>query len=97
MSGVVREMQLIDTAALMLDEDYKARFMAEYYQVKIRYEKLTKMIDDWDNGRLNFKPTCPLSTYMMQLDAMRKYIAVLEARAVMEHIELIPPTPDYSL
>ena len=46
------------------------------------------MLDKWDNDELNFIPTCPRSTYNMQITAMTDYIAVLEARAVMEGVEL---------
>ena len=46
------------------------------------------MLTKWDDGTLNFKPTCPRSTYNMQIKAMADYIAVLEARAVMEGINL---------
>lgn len=84
----VREMQLNDTVKMMNSEDYKERFKAEYYQNVIRYRKLRSMLDRWDKGELNFKPTCPRSTYNMQIKAMTDYIAVLEARAVMEGIDL---------
>ena len=50
--------------------------------------KLKKMLEEWDRGKLKFSPTCPRSTYNMQLTAMADYLAVLEARAVMEDIEL---------
>lgn len=83
-----REMVLNDTVEMMNNEDYKERFKAEYYQVVIRYKKLKEMLDKWDKGKLNFKPTCPRSTYNMQIKAMTEYIAVLEARAVMEKIIL---------
>lgn len=46
------------------------------------------MLDKWDKGELNFSPTCPRSTYNMQIKAMTDYLAVLEARALMEHVEL---------
>ena len=36
-------MELKDTIDLMNSGDYKERFIAEYYQTKIRYEKLHKM------------------------------------------------------
>ena len=45
-------------------------------------------LDKWDNGKLDFSPTCPRSAYNIQVKAMTDYIAVLEARAVMEGIEL---------
>lgn len=82
----VRELK--DTAAMMNSADYKERFRAEYAQAVIRYQKLAAMLEKWDNGELNFSPTCPRSTYNMQVRAMTDYIAVLEARAVMEDIVL---------
>lgn len=79
---------LKDTAEMMTSEDYKERFKAEYVQACIRYQKLAAMLEKWDKGELNFIPTCPRSTYNMQIAAMTDYIAVLEARAVMEGIIL---------
>lgn len=84
----MRPMELKDTVELMTSDDYKERFIAEYCQVKIRYEKLKYMLERWDNGILNFTPTCPRSTYDLQIFAMKDYIAILEARAVMEGVTL---------
>lgn len=84
----MRPMELKDTVELMTSDDYKERFIAEYCQVKIRYGKLKYMLERWDNGILNFTPTCPRSTYDLQISAMKDYIAILEARAVMEGITL---------
>lgn len=81
-------MELKDTVQMMQSEDHKERFKAEYLQNVIRYQKLKGMLQKWDNGELNFNPSCPRSTYNMQIKAMTDYIAVLEARAVMEGIEL---------
>ena len=80
--------ELKDTVEMMNSSDYKERFKAEYAQVVIRYQKLKAMLEKWDNGELNFNPTCPRSTYNMQIKAMTDYIAVLEARAVMENVIL---------
>ena len=79
-------MDLKETVELMQSADYKDRFKAEYYQVNIRYEKLKAMLEKWDKDELNFTPTCPRSTYDMQIKAMADYIAILEARGVMEGI-----------
>lgn len=79
---------LKDTVELMNSEDYKERFVAEYKQLVIRYQGLENMLYKWDRGELNFNPNCPRSTYNMQIKAMTDYIAVLEARAVMEGIVL---------
>lgn len=79
---------LKDTVELMTSPDYRDRFIAEYQQLVIRYRGLRNMLDKLDRGELNFKPTCPRSTYNMQIKAMTDYIAVLEARAVIEGITL---------
>lgn len=79
---------LKDTVELMNSPDYRDRFVAEYKQLVIRYKRLREMLDKWDRDELDFKPTCPRSTYNMQIKAMTDYIAVLEARAVMEGIVL---------
>lgn len=80
--------ELKDTVEMMNSTDYKERFKAEYAQVVIRYQKLKAMFEKWDKGELAFSPTCPRSTYNMQIAAMTDYIAVLEARAVMEGVVL---------
>jgi len=81
-------MELKDTTALMCSEDYKERFLAEYHQVGIRYQKLQAMVDKWDNGTLEFIPTCPRPTYDFQLKAMREYLGILIIRAKIEGIDL---------
>lgn len=81
-------MKLSETVTMMNSEDYKERFKAEYAQLVIRYRGLCKMLEKWDNGILEFTPTCPRSTYNIQTKAMEDYIAILEARAVMENIAL---------
>ena len=47
---------LEDTEDLMYSSDFKDRFKAEYYQTKIRYEKLHKMLNKYKAGTLDFKP-----------------------------------------
>ena len=81
-------MKLVDTVEMMNSSDYKERFKAEYAQLAIRYYGLRNMLEKWDNGTLEFKPTCPRSTYNLQIKAMTDYITVLEARAVMENVDL---------
>lgn len=39
-----RPMELADTAEMMMSEDYKERFRAEYGQVAIRHQKLKAML-----------------------------------------------------
>lgn len=80
--------ELKDTVEMMQSEDFEERFKAEYEQLRIRIEKLEKMCEKWDRNELIFEPTCPRSIYDMQLRAMKDYLTILEARAVMEKIEL---------
>lgn len=80
--------ELKETIELMTSTDYKERFKAEYEQVKIRFEKLKAMLDKWDNGTLEFTPTCNRGIYNFQIKAMSEYIDCLETRAVIENIEL---------
>lgn len=77
---------LEDTIDLMKSADYKERFEAEYYQLKIRRDKLQKMWDNWDI--LQFNPTCKKEVYTAQLTAMNIYLDVLKQRAEIEGIEL---------
>lgn len=81
-------MELKETVEMMLSEDYKERFKAEYYQVKIRLEKLEAMIKKYDAGTLDFTPTCPIELFRQQADYMNNYKVILEQRASYEGITL---------
>lgn len=81
-------MELKDTIALMQSEDYKERFQAEYYQLKIRAEKLHDVLVKYDAGTLEFTPTCGIAVLKKQMEAMRNYIYWLEVRATMEGISV---------
>lgn len=90
---------LRDTVNLMNSEDYKERFIAEYWQTKIRYEKLrafntrieaAKKLgyrDVLDTVKLPQIKT-PYDIFSAQQDAMAKYLHLLELRAVFEDIDL---------
>lgn len=80
--------ELKDTIDLMTSEDYKERFKAEYYQTKIRYNSLHKMLVKLSAGKLEFTPTCPTNVLMTQERYMGEYLKQLEVRAVIEDIEL---------
>lgn len=82
-------MELNETVELMNSADYKDRFKGEYFQVKIRHDKLKTMCENWDEGKLNFKPTCPREIYDLQLDVMKRYMDILVIRAKIENVELI--------
>lgn len=80
-------MKLKDTITLMESDDYKDRFKAEYYQTKIRYEKLHKMLIKAEAGTLVFQLKCPPHLLREQENDMRDYLKILEIRAEHEGIE----------
>ena len=97
--GKAVAMDLSDTVDAMCSDDYKARFMAEYYQTKIRYEKLKKFNTKIEAARsvayTTGKYKCPMPTHdcpdellREQQSVMGNYLHLLELRAEIEGIEL---------
>lgn len=82
-------MELKDTVSLMLSDDYKERFKAEYHQLSYRTRKLSEMLRKWDANELDFTPTCARSIYESQRQFMEGYLDILESRASVEGITLI--------
>ena len=76
------------TIAWMQSDDYKLRFKAEYWQTKIRYDKLHRMTVKYEADTLDFTPTCPLPILKAQKSAMGQYLNMLEIRAEMEGVDL---------
>ena len=81
-------MKLQDTIKMMDNADYNERFKAEYYQLKIRYEGLARLLKGYREETLNFTPTCSYDLLHTQLVYMEHYRNVLEERAKIEDIEL---------
>ncbi len=81
-------MELKDTIDMMTSEDYEERFKAEYYQLKIRQHKLIKTLVMYKAGCLTFTPKCSYDLLYEQAQAMGKLLVLLEARALVEGIEL---------
>lgn len=85
------------TIPSMTSPDYKQRFVAEYLQTKIRYEKLKNLNNKYlatkESGKdyLGFKPSCSLELLARQQRFMGEYLACMEQRAVIEDIELPNP------
>lgn len=92
---------LKDTVEMMNSEDYKERFKAEYYQTKIRYEKLkafNNKIEAADRSKYTNedfirkvkmpKHDCPANMLQEQQQVMGEYLHILEVRAVIEGIDL---------
>ena len=89
---------LEDTVVLMVSDNYKERFVAEYAQTKIRYEKLKHFCDQIEASELaTYKGIshveeplhdCPLELLRDQQNAMGVYLHALEIRAILEHVDL---------
>ena len=81
-----------ETVEKMTSADYKERFVAEYQQTKIRYEKLKHFCDRIEASQISKieepKHDCPLTLLIEQKDLMGQYLHVLELRAVLEDIDL---------
>lgn len=82
------EISLRDTVMFMNSDDYKARFIAEYLQLKIRYNNLHRMLVKHEAGTLEFTPTCDISILEGQAYDMGNYLKALEVRAEVEKIPL---------
>lgn len=96
-------MELKDTVNGMLSSSYKERFIAEYQQLKIRYEKLkafnTKIeaahrTESRDNGVDMPIHDCPDGLLREQQCQMGELLHTLEVRAVIEGIDLTMPEPE---
>lgn len=81
-------MELQETIDLMKSSDFKDRFRAEYYQLKIRTDKLAAMLDKYKAGTLEFTPKCSIEILDKQCELMKAYLRILEERAAIEDVEL---------
>ena len=81
-------MKLQDTIEMMNSDDFKERFKAEYYQLKIRLNGLAQMLLKYEKNELGFKPKCSFDLLNGQLKAMELYMEYLEERAEIENIEI---------
>ena len=94
-----KKVELMDTAPMMGSADYKERFQAEYYQTKIRYEKLKEFNTRIEAARRTQyygqaavvdmpKHDCPDDLLQEQQTAMGNYLHILEVRAQIEGVAL---------
>lgn len=87
-----KELTLKDTEKLMKSSDYRERFIAEYWQTKIRYEKLKHFNTRIECENAFNGPTvqhdCPNKLLRDQQTKMGELLHILELRAILEHINL---------
>lgn len=80
--------KLSETVELMVSQDWKDRFEAEYLQTKIRYEKLHALIIKREVGKHGFETPIPLESWKTQAHHMGMYLYELEKQAAIHGIEL---------
>ena len=74
-----------DTVSLMLSEDYRDRLRGEYWQTKLRYNRLVDTISKMYKEELDFEPVVSMHE---QRDIMFEYLCLLQKRAELENIKL---------
>lgn len=89
-------MELKDTVELMNSEHFGDRLKAEYWQTKIRYEKLKDTCNRYEASQyappntsfLKHEPKCSLGLLREQQNFMGHYLHILEIRAILYGIDL---------
>lgn len=85
-------MELKDFEWYVNSQDYRERFFGEYWQTKIRYEKLKAFNNKIEAAIITEteepKHDCPLALLKQQQHAMGEYLHILEIRAEIENINL---------
>lgn len=89
-------MELADTVKLMTSEDWKARLKAEYWQTRIRFDKLNDYIDsdaimESENGGMD------LLLLTTQRDIMGTYLTSLYNRIIVLDLDkYVDDTSDFT-
>lgn len=85
-------MELEDTVEYMLSGDYQERFIAEYWQLKIRRDNLNSYIqkielaNDYNYGDEPIHD-CPLALLKNQLYYMNALMDIMDKRRIVEEIK----------
>ena len=72
----------------ILSKDYKKRFAGETLELMIRKNKLQKIIEDFEDGKLSFELSCNVDILKEQFDIMNDYLDILLSRAKEENINI---------
>ena len=83
-----KAMLMKDTVELMLSDNCNDMLKAEYWQTKIRYDRLHVMTIKYEAGVLEFEPKCSLELLNEQKRQMGLYLHALEVRAAIEGVDL---------
>ena len=92
MSKVYR---LSDTSDIMLSDDWKERFVAEYIQLCIRLKRINDVVEDYYDNKLSNMSDAEAMTLLWQHHAMMSYYDAMVYRAKYSKIELPSSFEDY--
>lgn len=79
---------LKDVAPSVAVRGYKTRAVAEYWEAKLRYDKVHFLVTSYHAGKLKFNPATPIKVLEKEDQILSEYISVLEERAKFEQIDL---------
>ena len=77
-----------DTIEYMNSTDWKDRLIAEYWQTKIRYQKLNILITKYHAGESDSHILSPINVLTQQRTHMKEYLGCLKYRAKLADIDL---------
>lgn len=80
----------MDKFVLLQSNDWRDRLRGEYLELEDRVSKLTKILEKYSTGTLEFKPNCSLELLLSQLNVMTSYLNILKLRLNIENIDLCP-------
>lgn len=83
-------MKLEDTVYFMLSDDWRDRMLAEWLQVKIRYERLIGFIKAADQGKTEYRSEAGRAVLKSQREMMANYMTILEWRMEDAGIDFTP-------
>lgn len=73
---------------------YQTRLIQEYKDLHEKISKLTQFIEDLKEDKIHYEVKCPLYLFQQQLDVMKEYLDILDARIYVEGIDLRQELPD---
>ena len=79
-------MELKDTVERMLSSDYSERLRAEYDQASIRLEKLTEILDKYEDDPKSVTLDCPVDMLYKTKFYLELYRNALQDRLIYEVI-----------
>lgn len=82
----IEEIELKNTVNMMISDDYRERFKAEFWQTLIRYRKLSFQLAGWDIAP--FIHQSDRKTLERQAELLAGLLYIYMKRAILEQVDL---------